>query len=204
MLDTSAGSKPLIAARTSPASSTARQIGPILSRDQQRDIAPARDTRPNVGRKPTVPQRAHGATMEPNVSVPIVKAARPAAVAAAEPALDPRDPSSVFQGLRVWPPYQMSPKARAPTLVLPSRTPPAAVSRRITSASVSGILFANGSAPHPVMIPAVSRMSLAAYGMPCRGPSQVPSASSLSALSACASASASVTVAKLSKAESYR
>src|SRR5271166_2952124 len=111
MLDTSAGSKPLIAARTSAASSTARQIGPILSRDQQRDMAPARETRPNVGRKPKVPHRAHGATMEPNVSVPIANAASPAAVAAAEPALDPRDPSSVFQGLRVWPPYQMSPKA---------------------------------------------------------------------------------------------
>jgi hypothetical protein len=120
-------------------------------------------------------------------------------MAAAEPALDPRDPSSVFQGLRVWPPYQMSPNARAPTLVFPIRTPPTAVSRRITSASVSGTLFAYGSAPHPVVIPAVSRMSFAAYGMPCKGPSQLPPASSLSAFSACASVSASVTVAKLSR-----
>ena len=47
-------------------------------------------------------------------------------MAAAEPALDPRDPSSVFHRLRVWPPYRMSPKARAPTLVFPIRTPPAA------------------------------------------------------------------------------
>src|SRR4051812_3316573 len=163
MLHTSPGSKPLIAATTNAASSTDRQIGPILSRDQQRDIAPARDTRPNVGRRPTVPHRAQGATIEPNVSVPSANPAKPAAVAAAEPALDPRDPSSVFQGLRVWRPYQMSPNARAPTLVFPSRTPPAAVSRRITSASVSGTLFAKGSAPHPVVIPAVSRMSFAAY-----------------------------------------
>ena len=47
--------------------------------------------------------------MDPRVSVPIEKAQSPAAVADAEPALDPLDPSSTFQGFRVLPPNQMSP-----------------------------------------------------------------------------------------------
>ena len=55
------------------------------------------------------PQRAEGATIEPSVSVPIANPTRPAAVAAADPALEPREPSSVFHGLRVCPPYQTSP-----------------------------------------------------------------------------------------------
>ena len=56
-----------------------------------------------------MPQRWEGAVMEPRVSVPIEKAQSPAAVAEAEPALDPLDPSSGFQGLRVFPPNQTSP-----------------------------------------------------------------------------------------------
>ena len=56
-----------------------------------------------------MPQRWDGAVMEPRVSVPIEKAQSPAAVAEAEPALDPLDPSSMFHGLRVFPPNQTSP-----------------------------------------------------------------------------------------------
>jgi hypothetical protein len=71
-------------------------------------MPPARLTRPKVGRRPVVPQRCEGEVMEPSVSVPMAKAQSPAAVAEADPALDPLDPSSVFQGFRVRPPYQMS------------------------------------------------------------------------------------------------
>src|ERR1700727_3763932 len=99
---------PLIAASTSPVSSTKRQMGPTLSSDQQSAIAPARDTRPKVGRRPVVPQRWLGEVIDPSVSVPIEKAHSPAAVAEAEPALDPLEPSLRFQGLRVQPPYQRS------------------------------------------------------------------------------------------------
>ena len=49
-----------------------------------------------------------GEVIEPSVSVPMAKAQRPAAVAEPEPALEPLDPSSVLNGLRVRPPYQMS------------------------------------------------------------------------------------------------
>src|SRR5580698_9343525 len=106
MLPSSWGSWALIAASTSAVSSTARQIGPSLSSDQHSAMAPARETRPKVGRRPVTPQRAEGATIEPSVSEPIANAVSPAAVAEAEPALEPREPSSVFQGLRVVPPYQ--------------------------------------------------------------------------------------------------
>jgi len=105
----SAGSPPLIAASTSAQSSTERQIGPILSTDQQSAIAPARLTRPKVGRRPVVPQRCEGEVIEPSVSVPIANAQSPATVAEAEPALEPLEPSFRFQGLRVLPANQMSP-----------------------------------------------------------------------------------------------
>ena len=104
----SAMSLPLIAASTIAVSSTKRQIGPTLSSDQHSAMAPARETRPNVGRSPVVPQRWLGEVIEPSVSVPIEKAQSPAAVAEAEPALEPLDPSLRFHGLRVCPPYQMS------------------------------------------------------------------------------------------------
>src|SRR5579872_4951035 len=87
---------------------TVRQMGPTLSHDQHSAMAPCRDTRPNVGRRPVVPQRCEGDTMEPRVSVPMEKPTSPAAVAEAEPADDPDEPSSGFQGLRDIPPNQMS------------------------------------------------------------------------------------------------
>jgi hypothetical protein len=40
-------------------------------------IAPVRLTRPKLGRRPVTPQRADGEMIDPQVSVPIVKPARP-------------------------------------------------------------------------------------------------------------------------------
>ena len=90
-------------------SSTVRQIGPILSSDQHNAMAPVRATRPNVGRRPVVPQRMHGETIEPSVSVPRLKPTSPAAVAAHDPALEPLDPCSRSKGFLVFPPNQMLP-----------------------------------------------------------------------------------------------
>ena len=98
-----------MAERTSTVSSTVRQIGPILSSDQQSAIAPLLDTRPNVGRRPVVPHRWLGEVIDPSVSVPIENPTSPAAVADAEPALEPLAPSAMFQGFRVTPPNQISP-----------------------------------------------------------------------------------------------
>src|SRR5262245_56451455 len=114
-----------MAASTSAQSSTVRQIGPILSSDQHSAIAPQRETRPNVGRRPVVPHRMHGEVIEPYVSVPMPNPTSPAAVAAAEPALEPLLPCRVFQGLFVRPPNQMSLYARAPRDSLAISTAPA-------------------------------------------------------------------------------
>ncbi len=82
-------------------SSTERAMGPSLSSDQQRVIAPVRGTLPKVGRKPVTPQRMLGLTMLPPVSLPMAKPTKPAAVAAPGPALEPEEPSSSSQGFMV-------------------------------------------------------------------------------------------------------
>ena len=108
MVERSLISAPFSAASTIAVSSTDRQIGPTLSNELHSAIHPARLTRPKVGRRPVVPQRWLGEVIEPSVSVPIAKAQSAAAVALADPALDPLEPSFRFQGLRVTPPYQIS------------------------------------------------------------------------------------------------
>src|ERR1051325_6928669 len=97
-LDTSPASGPLIACSTNIASSTDRVIGPSLSNDQHKVIAPLRATRPNVGRRPVTPQRIAGLTMLPPVSLPTENPTNAAAVAAPGPALDPDAPSSSTHG----------------------------------------------------------------------------------------------------------
>src|SRR5436305_7753242 len=114
-------------------------MGPSLSSDQQSVIAPVRDTRPKVGRRPVIPQRMLGLTMLPPGSLPIEKPTRPAAVAAPGPALDPEEPSSSSQGFIVCPPNQTSFNASAPKLNFASNTAPAWSRRRTTAASVVGV-----------------------------------------------------------------
>src|SRR5690348_18177362 len=118
-----------MACSTSIASSTLRVIGPSLSRDQQRVIAPVRGTRPYVGRRPVTPQRMLGLTILPPVSLPIANPTRPAATAAPGPALDPDAPSWSSHGFIVWPPNQISLSASAPRLNLATSTAPASLSR---------------------------------------------------------------------------
>src|SRR5580704_2579994 len=120
-------------------------MGPSLSSDQQRVIAPVRATRPYVGRSPVTPQRIEGLTMLPPVSLPMAKATKPAAVAAPGPALDPEDPSSRFHGFTVWPPNQMSFRANAPRLSLATRTAPASLRRWTTAALLFGMRLRKGS-----------------------------------------------------------
>ena len=121
-------SAPRIASNTSAQSSALRHIGPILSIVHESAIAPARLTRPKVGRWPVAPFRVEGEMIEPRVSVPIENPTRPAAVAEPGPADEPLDPCSVFQGFRVRPPNQRSPCARAPMVSLATSTAPASVS----------------------------------------------------------------------------
>src|SRR5215472_15713955 len=100
-----------MALSTSAQSSTERQMGPSLSMLHESAMAPVRGTRPNVGRRPVVPQRVEGDEIEPKVSEPIENATHPAAVAEAEPAEEPPEPCAGFHGLRVRPPYHLSPSA---------------------------------------------------------------------------------------------
>src|SRR5438552_10535948 len=100
-------------------------MGPILSIVQQRAIAPKRDTRPKVGRRPVTPLTTDGLTMLPRVSVPIEKPTRPAAVALPGPAEEPLEPVLGFHGFRVRPPNHRSPIANSPMESLANRTAPA-------------------------------------------------------------------------------
>src|SRR5262249_4737317 len=127
--------------------STLRVIGPNLSSDQHRVIAPERGTRPYVGRRPVTPHRILGPTMLPPVSLPMENPTSPAAVAAPGPALEPDDPSSRSHGFMVCPPNQMSFSANAPRLNFATRTAPASWSRFVTTASSLGTRFRKGSAP---------------------------------------------------------
>src|SRR5687768_12164392 len=114
----SLSSCPRIASSTSAQSSAVSVSGPILSSDQHKVIAPARLTLPKVGRNPVTPQTVAGDMMDPIVSDPIANGKRPAATPEAEPADEPLEPFSKFQGLRVRPPYHTSPIANSPRLVL--------------------------------------------------------------------------------------
>src|SRR5947209_4955626 len=129
--------------------------------DQLSAMAPARLTRPYVGRKPVTPQRSHGETIEPYVSDPMPNGIRPAAVAADEPADEPLEPSFTFQGLRVMPPNQTSPMANSPRVIFATRTAPAASRRFMTVASVSNTWLVNGAAPQVVGRPRTASKSLA-------------------------------------------
>jgi hypothetical protein len=175
-------------------SSTARQIGPSLSIVQESAMAPVLGTRPNVGRRPVVPQRVDGDEIEPRVSEPMAKATQPAAVAEADPADDPLDPCLVFQGLRVIPPNHLSPCANAPSVSLATSTAPA-VSRRLTTVASSPMLWSSKPpAPQVVRYPFTASRSFAPQGRPCSGPRYFPAAISRSASLACAVARSSVSV----------
>src|SRR3954464_10696829 len=92
------------------ASVALRQIGPVLSRLQLSTMAPVLLMEPKLGRNPVTPQVCEGEMIDPHVSVPIAKGSSPAETAAAEPADEPLDPFSRFQGFLVLPPNQRSAK----------------------------------------------------------------------------------------------
>src|SRR5437879_11884554 len=78
-LERSPSSGPEMACKTSSASSTVRVIGPSLSRDQHRVMAPVRGTRPYVGRSPVIPQSILELMMLPHVAQPLAVTTRHAA-----------------------------------------------------------------------------------------------------------------------------
>src|SRR5215210_7578578 len=106
-------------------SSALLQIGPALSRLQHNTMAPLLLTVPNVGRNPVAPHRVEGETIDPSVSVPIVKGNKPATTEAADPADDPLDPCWRFHGFFVSPRNHLLLYASAPRESLAHKTAPA-------------------------------------------------------------------------------
>src|SRR5918999_5847195 len=90
---------------------------------------------------PTTPHRAAGWRMEPPVSEPRPRAAKPAATAAALPPLEPPATREASCGFRVGPKAECSvdePMANSSRLVLPTTTAPASRRRVTTVASYGG------------------------------------------------------------------
>ena len=87
---------------------------------------------------PTTPHRAAGWRIDPPVSEPRARGAKPAATAAADPPDEPPGTRVVSCGLRVAPKAEVSveePMANSSMLVLPITTAPASASRVTTVAS---------------------------------------------------------------------
>src|SRR6266550_4054676 len=104
-------------------------------------MAPQRLTRPKVGRRPVLPQKLAGQRIEPQVSVPMANAARPAATIAPEPLELPHVQQVAFQGFFAGPVSDAEanrypiPPASSIIADLPIRIAPARSSLSITAAS---------------------------------------------------------------------
>src|SRR5215831_5780048 len=139
----SAGSAAASTVRSAAASATVVAIGPALSCASDSGTMPARLTRPRVGLRPTTPQALDGETIEPSVSVPTARGAKPADRPAAEPELDPDGLRSSAYGFAVWPPSVDQPLvewvdrkfAHSDRFALARMTAPAARSRETMNAS---------------------------------------------------------------------
>ena len=182
---------PAIAVSTIAASATVRAIGPTVSWLDEIGITPARLTRPTVGFIPTSAHMLAGDVIEPSVSLPSDAAHRLAAVAAAEPLLDPDADRSSAYGLRHWPPRALHPEtdctprrfAHSERFALPRMIAPAARSFAITNASRGAGASARASEPAVVSIESpVSMLSFTRIGMPCNGPRNLPAARSASSV----------------------
>src|ERR687895_2229659 len=138
-------------------SETVREMGPMVSMDQQAPSTPYRLTRPQVGRSPTRPQLAAGPRMEPPVSSPREVAQRKVAVAAPEPVLEVPGLRSRSHGLRAGPKAELigSPRANSLMFSFPSSTAPAFFRLTTTVASSSGINSARTLEASVVRIPLV-------------------------------------------------
>src|SRR5215216_6042664 len=141
-------------------------------------MTPLRLTRPSVDLIPTTELTDAGQTIEPSVSVPTATAARLAAMATAEPELEPQGETGRTYGLRHCPPRALQPLeecgerklAHSLMLVLPSSRTPASRSCWATKASRRDREPVRARDPAVVSIwSAVSMLSLSKTGMPCSG-----------------------------------
>ena len=120
-----------------------------------------------------MPHREAGPRMEPPVQEPSAPRHCPDATAEPEPLLEPPVMWSRFHGLRAGSKGVLQsgpPKANSCIASLPSRMPPAALSRAVVVASSAGTRSRSTREPEVVRTPAVSYRSFRAKGMPCIGP----------------------------------
>ncbi|MNI50361.1 hypothetical protein D3C73_1050180 [compost metagenome] len=159
---------------------------------------PLRLNNPTVGLSPTTPLSDAGQTIEPAVSVPTLKGAKPAATAAPDPELEPQGVWLNRCGFLVCPPRPLQPSGTAGSrkfahslrLVLPRMIAPAALSRcTIKASSAAGCpIMAND----PALVCIWSDVSMLSFnnsGIPCMGPRTCPRSRSRSSDLAIASAS---------------
>src|SRR5450759_4632484 len=159
-------------------------------------MSPYRDTRPYVGLTPTTPHSAAGWRIEPPVSDPSARAAKPDATAAAEPPLDPPGTRVGSCGLRVGPKAEFSveePIANSSQFALPTTMPPAARIRSTHVAVYGGRHPSRILEPQVVGVPRVQRLSFTAIGTPASGPGSSPRATVASMSSAARRASSART-----------
>src|SRR3954462_720795 len=115
-----------------------------------------------------MPVNDEGHTIEPQVSVPIAKAASPAETIAPEPEDEPHVQHPSFQGFFAAPLMEADakrypmPPASSIMAALPSSTAPACSSFLITVAFSSNFWLAYGRAPHCVGYPFTTSRSFAA------------------------------------------
>src|SRR5712691_13169599 len=98
-----------------------------------------------------MPQKADGTRMDPAPSEPWWSGPRPAAAAAAAPALEPPEVMPGFHGFRVIPVSGLSPSAFQPNsgvVVFPVRIAPASFRRRTYGASTSPTRFSKTNEPN--------------------------------------------------------
>src|SRR5262249_45712521 len=117
-----------------------------------------RDTRLQVGRKPTTPQNDAGDRTEPPVSSPSEAPQSAAATAMTEPDDDPPGSCSRFQGLRGLAngKCRVAPRANSVRLSFPSSMPEGGYRRASVVASSVGTCSAIRRDPEVVRKPAVS------------------------------------------------
>src|SRR5215213_6584107 len=160
MVAASRESAPASTPSSAAASATVRPRGPTVSWLWAMGITPDRLTRPSVGLIPTTELTDAGQTIEPSVSVPTATAAKAAAMAAAEPELEPQGVTWRSYGLRHWPPRALQPLeerderklAHSLMFVLPRSRAPASRSRCTTKASRRGRELTSASEPAVVSI----------------------------------------------------
>src|SRR5947209_3015327 len=158
-------------------SSTVRAMGPVCLSVPNGFVGHT-GILPNVGLRPTQPQKLAGIRVEPPPSVPSARVVIPSTTATALPPLDPPEVRLSFHGLRVIPVSGLSVTPFQPSsqvVVLPNRTAPLRRNRSTLGSSSRQSWFGlMANEPRNVGQPRVKMRSLIAIGIPSTLPNGSP------------------------------